>query len=87
MKYLLSVLLVCFCLSASAQWTVSGAKNRWAKGYGLARVDTATLTGAYDTSLVVEHLDGNIYWKNTGYWQPIVISTSTFKLKHNKGKD
>lgn len=78
-KIILLVSMVLAFTAIEAQpWVGTNGSNRFYKGIGIARRDTAGLSGAGDTSLFIQHLDNNFYLKGTGYF--LRIATGSYVL-------
>lgn len=71
MKKLLTILLLIIAVNSFGQgnWTLSGAKNRWANGMGLGSKDTASYTNGSDTNLLVL-FNGSLCYRHllTDHW-------------------
>ena len=74
---LIVFLAISFTSFSQGNWTLSGAKNRWANGIGLGFKDTASYTATSDTNLVVLQYPGYICYRRltTDHWQ-VLASTS-----------
>lgn len=75
MKKLLTILLFIIAVNSFGQgnWTLSGAKNRWANGMGFGSKDTASFTNGSDTNLLVL-FNGSLCYRHllTDHWLVLV---------------
>lgn len=86
MKKILFIVFLAISATSFGQgnWTLSGAKNRWANGVGFGNKDTSTYTNASDTNLLVLQYPGVLCYRHltTDFWQILGMYTSVgFVLK------
>lgn len=80
MKKLLIIIFLFASYASFGQgnWTLSGAKNRWANGIGFGNKDTSTYTNSSDTNLLVLAYAGKLCFRKqlTDPWQIISFNPS-----------
>ena len=65
-------LAISFTGFSQGNWTLTGAKNRWAYGMGFSTKDTANYTNGSDSILLVVGANGKLYYKYKTYWSSVI---------------
>jgi len=68
MKYLLTVCVLLFSLSASAQWQQTGSRVRYVNGIGIPTKDTAAGVIADSSQILIRPADSSLYVKYKRTW-------------------
>lgn len=68
MKYLFTLCLLVFTLSASAQWQQTGSKVRYVNGLGIPTRDTAAGVAADSSQILIRPADSSLYVKYKRTW-------------------
>ncbi len=76
MKKLLFIFLLLISAASYGQgnWTLSGARNRWANGIGLGLKDSASYANGSDTNILSVTTGGRLMFKHTTYWNLFATS-------------
>ena len=77
---LIVFLAISFTSFSQGNWTLSGAKNRWANGIGFGQKDTSAYTNASDTNLVIWQYPNKLVYRHllTDKWQIVSAGVGAF---------